>query len=43
VKIESVNTSAFVGTNQKDEPITSGLPVTWPEIVAHKFLRIVLQ
>src|SRR5260221_11978971 len=24
----SVNTCAFVGTNPKDEPITSGLPVT---------------
>jgi hypothetical protein len=25
-----VNTSAFVGTNQKGEPITSGLPVIRP-------------
>ena len=27
---ESVNTSAFLGTNATDEPITSGLPVIQP-------------
>ena len=37
---QSVNTSAFVGTNPKEEPTTSGLPVIWEWLRAIKSAKI---